>query len=180
MAWPYDERHYEFGNGVPVPSTTLNEMEDRIIDLHSDRQLVLYDATPAEEGMWTDVDREYWEVGDWDSDGGLYFNVPVIEGMAITKVEAKVYNNNGADMNISIVPFLGNAHFDVAGTAPEWYGGTLHTTEVTHGTWAILSSGDISIAITEGQRFRVKIVPGTIGDRCAGVQVTYRPLTAST
>lgn len=179
MAWPYDDRHFEFASGLYVPSATLNEMEDRIVDLHRDRQLVIYDGEPAETGMWTDVDQEYWEVGNWSSDGGIYFDVPVLQGMVMTLVEAKVYNNNDIPRPISVVPFIGNAHFGTAATAPEWYGGTMHTTDVDGESWAIISSGAISLAINEGYKSRIKVIPATVGDRCAGVQVTYTPLTAT-
>lgn len=179
MAWPYDAKHYTFAGNLYVPSATLNEMEDRIVDLHRTRTLVLYDAYSAESGSWVDTTHDYWQLGGYSSDAGLYFDFRAVEGMIITKVEAKVYNADGSSQTFHLAPFRGNVHFDVAATAPAWEGATDYTKSVATTAWDIITSGTVSLAITEGQKFSAKVIGVTVGDRIAGVQITYQPLTAT-
>jgi hypothetical protein len=100
MAWPFDARLTNFSVGSIVPSETLNAMQDRIVDLHRNKYLLIDHGVPLDLDAVNNGTLQ-WARGDgrwtWDDTGAaasvgpfLYLPIPHISGARIKSVDWKL------------------------------------------------------------------------------------------
>jgi hypothetical protein len=181
MAWPDDAKDITYAADVVVPSDNLNEIQDRIVDLHRSRTMVILGAYPDLDG----AQNPCWEFQTgasnyWlcDVAQGLTFLIRGIVGYRLSDVEVKYYGGGAGTPAIDLYKI--DQNFDSATTAPA-RGSAIATQYATahNGAWANCSLTPTSPpeTLAADNIFMIDLVPGQIGDRCGGIRVTFLPLT---
>lgn len=201
MAWPTDAFHTALTANQPVPSDLLNEMQERIIDLHAERKLVVADLIPVWDAT---AGNPYWTRADatdepsWGYLGGYvgagytaYFEVRLdgpdvagnSDGAIVTSLTLKGFNNHATTPGFFTFDVYKVAHsFGAATTAPA-KGSVLaqfvtSTHDITQQQWGTPTLGSLAITVQDDERLLIGVgSAGTIGDLIAGLQVTYKRLT---
>lgn len=188
MGWPNDARHFTFGKGLWVPSVTLNEMEDRIVDLHRERTRVFwpsaFECETAGTGLmgWVPQGGVLPWFGCLYADKSLWIPISFQVGVVVKAVDVKVYKT--AD---GIRAYLDKVDIQTDGTAttaPTF--SNLSAPAASSGgapCWEVidLSSG-LPVTLAADEVLLVRLGPGSggapaVGDMCAGANVTFEPIT---
>lgn len=184
MAWPYDAVYQAMSAGMELASALMNEIQERIVDLHKDHTICLYEA-------WSDFDtsgaQNYWEIDaatpskgyETIATGGrLWYCFQSREGVVLKSMKVKYYNSDASPALPICTAFVDDMHFDVAATAPS-FGTAVGTVagNVASTAWGISSVTGLSAPVLAGQKLVVVVDALKVGDFCAGVQLTVQPLT---
>jgi hypothetical protein len=195
MAWPYDARLTEFSAGTQVPSATLNAIQDRIVDLFATNAFVDVEAYPEVGAAYPNWAHDWinpargWTCIDEKANSQIAFCIRARSGMVVTGIDVKYYNGSGIDTaDNTFTLYKPDCNFDSASTAPSLGSAIATNTDATAAlTWAVRSMGTLSVTVAAGERLLLILDhamsdgdPG-VGDfyAIAGIQVTARPLTAS-
>jgi hypothetical protein len=184
MAWPYDAKHTVMAALRAVPSAMLNAVQDRIVDLFASRQIITLNLHPTDilgAPSWA-LDPNHPEDGWIQSGAGYLFghlDSPV--GLVVTAIKVKQYNGDAVDHTPSTYAVLIDTNMDAAANAPTIpAAAATNDTEIAATSWGVCSMTGLSIAVTSAHRFMLIIGGGADdSDKVAGVELTVRPLTAS-
>lgn len=182
MAWPYDARDFTFANGLYVPSATLNEIQDRIIDVYESHDIIDLNMVVSQAAAGTDLgwyyDYSAPEKGLVNKDNlrALYINLRYPNQCILNAFRVKYYNAHGSSATIYVKIFKIDPSFATAGNAPSIVGGThLHQTSksVSATSWDVISGSGLDIEIESNYRYYMEIIPNgtTVGDYCAAIEV---------
>jgi hypothetical protein len=183
MAWPYDDRSYDFTPLGPVPSDDLNEIQDRIIDLHTDRSIALVSAFP---GRVAATDAFGWYMsnlnGQWycavaDISLMLYGSLPSAAIIKSVHVKWKLAAADGMLLDA----FVDNHNYVTADGAPTEasLGAQKAATAASWPKWGVSEWTGLSYTIGAGESIRVVASAPDVDDLITGVKVVFTPLTAS-
>ncbi len=199
MAWPYDAKDVTYAANSEVPSTNLNAIQERIVDLYEDYTIVQVEAESEHDG----VGHPYWvidpanpeegygkNVGSGASigSGDLYFFIKARVGFVLKEARIKYYNGhatNASTLQFNI--YKPDLNFDISANGPSL--GAALSTSAQYGnlkeTWATVAVTGLTITVAAGETI-VLVHSGMMShatdgssDRVAGVQLTVQPLTAS-
>lgn len=181
MAWPEDAKDVTYAALVEVTSDNLNEIQERIVDLHRSRTKVITSAIPefnqagSYETAWEWSANAYWDCYVALS---LYFFIEGISGYRLSDVEVKYYGGGASAPAIDL--YKSDQNFDSSTTAPA-LGAAIATQYATaqNGVWVTASMTPTSPPESLGADnvFILDLVPGQINDRCGGIRATFLPLT---
>ena len=182
MAWPVDDRDYDFSVLGQVPASTLNEIQDRIIDLHRSRTRVFWPTVAECEvgatGLmaWTPASSILPYLTCLYADRDLWIPIHLDETAIITDITAKVYKT--ADGICAKVDKL-DCVFDTDAGVPVFSNLAGPAASVGGApTWEVIDlSSPCPFTLAVDEMIFVKITTPDVGDHCAGAQVMYQPLT---
>lgn len=188
MAWPIDAKDVTYAPLTPVPSDNLNEIQDRIVDLHRVRKRVFFDGFPAIDGS----SNPAWGVQSsrltWDCKAGgatSYLTIPIqFQGQDAIVVSVEVKYRIATAVGLQLALYEVDHHFDVAATAPALNiigsvftssGGSPPDWRIHDGTgtWA----GSLPVTISEEESLILAVADPDLGDEISGVWVEYQPIT---
>lgn len=186
MTWPQDDRHYAFAALSPVPADTLNEMQDRIVDLHRERKLIVDAYSTELDGSnlpaWVTATANPWFICR-AAGFGLCARARFPHGAIIKEIHAKVYLASASGMTIDI--YQDDTNMAVAATTPTSIslGNQLTPAPGGYPTWDVASwtdgvNGFSETTIPNDSMIRVLFDnnPST-SDLVGGVQIVYEPIT---
>lgn len=185
MAWPIDTKHTVFAAQVPVPSDCLNEMQDRIVDLHSARSRTFINGISR-----VDVsDNPCWEYAGgsspyvgWENinGGGELIVNAQFEGLNVVLpangVKVKWYIATAVGLVAKL--YLMDAQFGASGTVPTR--SLLDTITSSGGSppdWRVETFTFSEQTLDEDQWLAVEFSDPDAGDMVAGVRVNFEPVT---
>ena len=167
MPWPREHRHYEFSAGHPVPSVTLNEMQDKLVDLHRQKH------------KWLTVLQSFdnrWKLKDgvWIAQGKepLCVYPDLAQSAFIEDITIKYYYTgivtSSSDLKLELIEYEPN--FDRA-VEPSL---RVVDQEIVKGDvgWKtkVFKYGKV---VDENSQVFVRIWDGSKGDKVAGVLMSY-------
>ena len=186
MAWPYTAVYDTYSAGMEVPSALLNTVQERIVDLYSDKVICMIHgfsswdsvaSAPAWETCSSGPGMICNEVG-----GALFYFLAPQTSLKIKMIDIKYKNNGGAPITPACNIYLVDMKFDTATDAPV-LGSALATVSGTidAGAWGVSSdviSGGIEVVDKKG--IYIIVNGAAVGDECGGIRLTVQPLTATT
>lgn len=179
MAWPNDARDKSYSALTSVPASNLNEIQDRVVDLHRDRDITFRGGF-AEDTFWEldDVDARF----GWDciatSAGADALEIPFIfrTSVIVSRVRVKFFMNAVTVMTLQV--FERDLELAVAATAPS--GVAIATQNESGGAppdWRVHDFAGLSHTIAVDSSLSLLVSNPTVGNRIAGCVVTFQPVT---
>jgi len=182
MGWPNDARYKTAAPGLPVPSATANEVQDRIVDIYRDKTKVFWptnfeNQTGADYMSWTPVGGggSLPEMGCLEASRKLWVPLPLRAGSIIKQIQTKVYLTT-AGLAINIIKQdiqIGNPTSPPVRTL-------LLSPSTPSGTppyWTTITVSGLSYSVGQNEIYMVEVNSAAAGDRCSGTLVTFEPLT---
>ena len=186
MVWPYDAIDNTYGALDPVLSANLNQIQNRVVDLHRDYEVIYMEAmTQLNAGMtWSIVKTQ--EQSGWQARIGaepIYFMCRHQTGGILESVQVKYFNNGGAPVTPDVVLFRVTPNFTVTAGNPSKTTEGTSVTVVGAGAWNVCTISGLSLTLSNDQRWLVAVGHGAqapaAGDSVAGVRLIIQPLTAT-
>lgn len=181
MAWPIDTRDESYTALTAVPSDNLNEIQDRIIDIHNVRSRTFINGMVESVGGASGWDYNHAAPRGWVNvnAGRLLIPIafkslnPIIQANGVS-VKYYISAAVGLDMEL----FLCDAQFGAAATVPT--SSSLDSYTSTGGSppdWRITTFSFSAQALDEDQYLAVVFTNPDAGDIVAGVKVEFQPIT---
>ncbi len=190
MAWPLDDRDHDFTPLARVPSSTLNEMQDRIVDVHRERSRIIasYGCITGATNLPTWYNSPtglYWQCREAGATFGLVGSLSLPNGAVVTGIDAKIHLQSASGLTIE--PFKLTSNMATAKLAAAAVSlGTIQTPTIGSGypdqtevTWSDGVNGFSDWQCTTGDLLCVVFLDPDVQDRVEAVQVTYEPLTST-
>lgn len=181
--WPYDDRYYEATPGVPIPSELDLEIQDRIIDLHADRSIVLpsYESCVDGGGLDHAWAKNSGGIGFTCLAGGydLHVRGQLLSSAVLKEVHVKWYLNSAAGMKLDL--YLDDYNFGSPTTPPssDPVGSQLSPSLGSYPGWDVSSWTGLTTTVNADSAIRVVVSDPDVGDQICGVKMVLQPLTAS-
>ena len=172
MVWPYDAVPTVYAPLMPVESDDLNELLERVVDVHRERKITLVLAMDnTGTNQWTWMGTAWVAV----SAATITFPIQVPTGWRLKNARVKCQSNGAVGFVLGLYAY--SAKFDSAGTAPAVEAALDSDVLVTSG-WAILDLTPAATELATNDRiFLVTVAAGQAGDIVAGIRVTFEPIT---
>jgi len=185
MTWPITDRIRTYSSMQPWLAADGNAIQDRIVDLHRARNVVLVGAHSSYDGggldTWTNPTTvpSYWQS---IASGYLIFTLPIVEKCILNSIKVKVYNHDGSP-TIEVTAKDFNCEFDDTAGAPSMF--TIETLAAAVGSnWEVVTL-DNQVGVYENFPYTMNkdhvllifVSTSEVGDMCAGVQINIQPIT---
>jgi hypothetical protein len=186
--WPFDAKNVVYGVNVPVPSSNLNAIQDRIVDAHRIRNKVIFNAAPNLSGASPTAIPGWFCIGgghgggvvqpSWrcqDAASGLVIPIELPVAAKIWTVQVKYELNAAAGIAFDLISEC--PYFDTHATDPA---GTLLGTVSPGGVGPDVETIDIIATpheIVNDDICYVLIHSADVGDDIFGIRVHYTPIT---
>jgi hypothetical protein len=182
MAWPFDAIFKAFVFQTPIPYEVLNEVQERIVDLHRDKTQVFWPGTFENEGAGVDADELSWcaaaslnpEMTCLADDRDLWVPISLPRGAVIKQIDVKVYVLAATGLYVRLD--RQDCQFDNSTTQPTFSNIEAPAAPGSSG-WHTVSMPGLSYTVAGDDMYLVRIGGASAGDRCSGAQVTYQPIT---
>jgi len=181
MAWPVDARNKSYTAGVSVPSSDLNEHQDRIVDLHRIQTVDISAGMAVDSGG---VPAWFYDSvnGYWNSiavTGDLVIPIQLRNGGngAIIR-ETRIKWGRGVGVEASVLLRSVDSNIATPATAPAVsaiWGPT--TPGIPISTWTTIVNLAIGKTLGPDEMLFLRVDPIGLNNKLGGVQVTYEPLT---
>jgi len=190
MTWPIDAIDVNYAAGMHVPSANLNQIQNRIVDLHRLRQEVRVTAVSGVDSSinpsWApdsvNPEQGWAPRGGPGGDTALYFWIRARAGAQLAMVEIKYYN---ADPTLAAVNtaalYSVDARFSSGATIPSK---TTLVAPTAFGngalTWTTLTLTPAAADELGDDHTWLVVISGYMhpyDDRVAGVRVKIQPIT---
>lgn len=185
--WPEDARDVSYSANQVVPSDNLNEIQDRIVDLHRQHVILLREAEIEEWDSGSGHYRMGWRLAGsnpewgWEcQNNGEEIRFPLAglrtetNPVRISRVRLKVYNSGTPAMVANLYKM--DMQFDAAATAPA-LGSSLASDTATTANWEVLELTPASpIELTADALVMVCVTSAVAAERIAAVEVTLLPI----
>ena len=171
MTWPHDERFVEFTPGQPVPSVALNEIQDKILDLHKKKSVWLPVSRtaglyPMQNGLWVASEKE--------AHIDYILNLPSLN--FITEIKMKFFFRGdtveGSDLNITISKL--KMEIEKSNDKPQTE--KLHGEQVVGSESWYVKTYAINHMLDEDEMIHISLRNFNADEMIAGVRATYIPL----
>lgn len=180
MAWPINAIIRTYAALSQVFSDDLNEIQNRIVDLHRPRLLPITQACIKEDaggiGEWyfdTDAPETGWTCVV--TNGVLVLPIEIPDGAELQAVYVKVKNDSTASMVADLYEI--NHNIEAATTAPA-KGSSLATDSAAgSGAWDTLTLDLTDQEMVDYRQVIVEITAATASDFVAAVYALYQPIT---
>ena len=194
MAWPYTAPDRIYSANMEVTSDNLNEIQERIVDLHRDRTIVLtegfatwYAAGPSPS--WIRL-AGFYEQGYVSLVAATDLVFPVVvpipttgtNGAVIKSYSVKWYNNNASADKPNVVLYSTDGLYVADASAPSAMtslSDMAAVADIGGNAWGKRTVSGLSLTTNaEGIAFLIVCTCTNVGDKVAGVEITYQPITA--
>ena len=180
MAWPLDALDITYVADRDVPSDNLNEIQQRIVDLHAVHQVTFFNGvSQGNPPDWTQaagLPEQGWEaVG---AGGRLLIPIQLHgQNHIIDEVRVKYYIAAAVGLTIDLT--LIDGKYDAAATDPTAAGvGATHTSAGgAPADWRVAEWTALAQTVDDESFLVVRIANHDIGDRVLGAQVQFQPIT---
>lgn len=184
MAWPLDAKDHTFSALGQVPSDTLNEVQDRIVDLHRDRTIMVSSYFCETDGAnlpsWTQHTTEPWFT--CRAAYSLSGRIGLPHGSIVKSVKVKLWLDAATGMKLDL--YADDTNMAVSATVPTALsiGDQLAPTYSVAAAWFTAEwstgvAGFTDWTVPADNCLRVLIDDPDASDRISGIQVTYQPIT---
>jgi len=179
MAWPIDAILRTYGALSQVFSADLNDIQNRIVDLHRTRIVPISTGLPkAPLGVleWS-FDSDQPEFG-WTcitAGGDLQFPIPIPDGCKLKAVRVKVRNNAAASLVADLYEI--DHKIEAATTAPTIGGSLANDVSAGGAAWDTLLLDLADQEMVDYRQVVVELTAASAGDQVAAVYATYEPIT---
>jgi hypothetical protein len=180
MAWPRDTRNISFGPKEQVPSALLNELQDQIISLNSERERIFRDFYSDDSGAGAINLARLAPATDGEFVQGVagivaFCECPCEVGDTITEVQLKAYDSVGGAIGLEVFyldlefddPTVDPSSATSMGTDTATAGGGFKTLTVTPGS---------PLVVAVDTALWVKVTGVTQFNNLYGVKVKYLPV----
>lgn len=185
--WPLDARYATAAPQGVVPSSLLNELQDRVVDLHRQREATFIAGAP--QGVAGGSGREVaWELEDaagvfyWACYvADKYLTIPLYlpEMVQVIEIRAKVLIQTAEGISCKLYKLEQSATGTGATTPPA------STLVETRTPWASsppewhapVFSGSVPFEVGDGELYVVRFETPNVADGVGGVRVIYEPIT---
>jgi len=178
MAWPLDANDVVYSGEQIVPDTNLNEIQERIVDIHRERSQTFWPTVcemPLSVPSWTPQGGTTPEWGCITAGETLWIPVSLPPGSVIKQVVVKVYLAAATGLFVRLDKV--QANFASGTTAPAFTNVEAPASPTGTGAWNVVDMPTLSHTVAFGEIYLVRVGDPDAGDMCAGALVVFEPFT---